>query len=206
MILLLAILAGLLVGLAIARIQKRRWRVPPLRQAWLVFVACLPQLLIIYLPAVHIRIADGLAAAGLIVSLILLLVFCWFNCRLAGGWMLALGLILNLLVMAANGGFMPISPQTAGHLVPPATLAALANGSRFGYKDILLPPTQTRLVWLSDRLLLPQGFPYQVAFSLGDGFIALGAFWLMATQGMPLKNLISPPSGQAKYLKVPRYR
>jgi hypothetical protein len=186
MILLVAILAGLLVGLSIARFQKRSWMVPPLRKPWLVIVAFLPQLFILYLPATHTRIPDGLAASGLIVSLILLLVFCWFNRWLSGVWLLALGLFFNLLVIVANGGFMPISPQTASHLVPSGTLAALGNGSRFGYKDILLLPGQTHLIWLSDQFLPPQGFPYQVAFSLGDLFVAAGAFWLMVNQGKPL--------------------
>lgn len=81
---------------------------------------------------------------------------------------------------------MPISPQTASHLVPPGSLAALGNGSRFDYKDILLLPVQTRLIWLSDHFLPPEGFPYQVAFSLGDVLVAAGAFWLLVTQGKPL--------------------
>jgi Family of unknown function (DUF5317) len=186
MILLVAILAGLLVGLFLARLQKRPWTIPPLRKPWLVIIAFLPQLFNLYLPAARIRVADGLASAGLIVSLALLLVFCWFNRRFSGVWLLALGLASNLLVIAVNGGFMPISPQTASHLVPPETLATLGNGDRFGYKDILLLPEQTRLIWLSDYYLPPEGFPYQVAFSLGDVFIAAGAFWLMVTQGKAL--------------------
>ena len=43
MILLAAILAGLAVGLFLARIQKRPWTVPPLRKPWLVITAFLPQ-------------------------------------------------------------------------------------------------------------------------------------------------------------------
>jgi hypothetical protein len=187
MILLVAILAGLLGGLILTRIRKRSWMVPPLRKLWLVIVAFLPQFFLSYLPATRFRVSDNLAAAGLIFSLILLLVFCWFNRRISGVWLLALGLFLNLLVMASNGGFMPISPQTASRLVPPDTLATVATGNRFDYKDILLLPGQTRLIWLSDLLLPPQGFPYQVAFSLGDLFIAVGVFWLLVSSSTGLQ-------------------
>jgi hypothetical protein len=183
MILLAAILAGLVAGLVVALVQKRPWTVPTLRKPWLVIVAFLPQFFISYLPASRVRVPDELAAAGLSVSLILLLVFCWFNRRISGMWLLALGLSLNLLVIAANGGFMPISPQTASRLVPNATLAKIGYGQRFDFKDILLLPEQTRLIWLSDLFLPPQGFPYQVAFSLGDLFVAAGAFWLLVSPG-----------------------
>jgi hypothetical protein len=190
MILLVAILAGLAAGLFLALIQKRAWTVPPLKQAWLVVVAFIPQFINSYLPATRGRVSNDWAAAGLIFSQILLLVFCWFNRRVSGVWLLALGLAFNMVVIALNGGFMPISPHTAGRLVTSETLARIPLGDRFGYKDILLPPDQTRLAWLSDILLSPKGFPYQVAFSLGDVFIAAGAFWCLASQGRaPARNL-----------------
>jgi hypothetical protein len=95
---------------------------------------------------------------------------------------LIFGLILNLSVMLANGGFMPISPQTAERLVGEERIFSYEHGQRIGYKDVLLPSNETRLETLSDRFLPPEAFPYQVAFSLGDVFIAFGAFWILAYQ------------------------
>jgi hypothetical protein len=187
MILLAAILAGLVGGLFLAWVQNRSWSAPQIQKPWLAIIAFIPQFFGIYLPKTRVWLPDEVSAAGLIVSLGLLLVFCWFNRRLPGVWLLALGLFFNLLVIATNGGFMPISPQTASHLVPSDSLTAIGNGGRFGYKDILLIPEQTHLIWLSDHFLTPKWFPYQVAFSIGDMLIAAGAFWLMVNQSKPLE-------------------
>jgi hypothetical protein len=189
-ILLLALLAGGLAGLAYARWQQRSYQVPTINYLWLVFVAFIPQLLAFYLPATRTWITDILAAASLLTSLVLLLVFAWTNRNLAGMWLLIAGLVLNLAVILANGGFMPISPATAAHLIPADVVEAMQVGSRFGFgKDVLLLPEDTRLAWLSDRFLLPAWFFYQVAFSMGDIFIASGIFWLLLRQGIPLKLL-----------------
>ena len=47
-------------------------------------------------------------------------------------------------------------------------------------KSILLKPEDTRLEFLADRFLLPDMWGYRAAISLGDMFIAAGAFWLLA--------------------------
>jgi hypothetical protein len=188
-ILLIALPAGLLTGLLAATLRHGRWEVPSLRFVWLVIAAFIPQYFAIYFPATRTHIPDPWASTGLIFSQVLFLVFCWLNRRLPGIPILAFGVMLNLLVMALNGGFMPISPQTASRLVPPDALATLTAGTRFGWKDILLLPENTRLAILSDRLLPPSAFPYQVAFSLGDVLVAAGAFWLLAAGGFNLKPL-----------------
>ena len=184
MILLAALLVGVTVGWLFARWQKYRWTFPSLDGLWLVMLAFLPQGVSFYLPATRTHIPDALASAGLVASQSLLLVFCWCNRRVPGIWLMALGTACNLTVILANGGFMPISPETASRLVSAETLEALTVGSRFGYgKDILLLPEQTRLAWLSDAFLLPEGSPYQVAFSVGDILVGAGAFWLAAFAG-----------------------
>ena len=81
---------------------------------------------------------------------------------------------------------MPINPHTAEGLVGEGAVGSLEYGNRFGFKDILLPVSETSLEILADRFLLPASLPIQVAFSLGDVLIAFGAFWILAYQ----KNFI----------------
>jgi hypothetical protein len=184
MILLSALLAGTLVSLALSARSKQTWQAPPLQAPWVAILAFLPQMILFYLPATRRLLPDPWVAAGLVISQALLLAFCWHNRRLPAFWILATGLVLNLAVILANGGFMPISPETAGRLLPQESLQALSLGERFGGgKDILLLEESTRLALLSDRLLPPGWFPYQEAFSPGDVVVAIGAFLLMALQG-----------------------
>ena len=184
MILLLAIAAGLLAGLARAWHGGRHLASPSLRLVWLVPVAFVPQWLAFYVPATRKLVSDDLAAAILVSSQAILLAFAWFNRHQPGFWALGLGLVLNLLVIAFNGGLMPISPDTLSRLVPDAPPGAWRICRRLGSgKDVILPIAATRLWWLGDRFLPPRWFPYQVAFSLGDVFIAGGAFWLLWALG-----------------------
>lgn len=183
MILLLALVFGLLTGLVWARWRGHPYQTPELQHLWLVFVAFLPQVIVIYLP----NLPNGLVAGCLLASQILLFRFAWLNHRILGMPVLICGVALNLLVMAANGGFMPVSPQTTSHLVSEERLLDFQLGSRIGAKDILLLPQNTRFEWLADRFLPPAWLPYQAAFSLGDVFIAIGAFWMLAKPGSPIQ-------------------
>ncbi len=188
MILLIALVAGLAVGMVLSRWRSHQYRPPELKASWLAFLAFLPQLTFLYLPYFRIRINDRFSAACLLASLLIFLGFTWVNRNIAGMSILLFGLALNLTVMAANSGFMPISPQTAGQLVPENVLLDFQSGDRFGTKDIYLPPEETRFEWLADRFLTPAWFSYRAAFSLGDVFIAIGAFCILAWSGFTDKN------------------
>jgi len=172
--------------MAQSRWRGRPYQPPELRSIWLVFLAFLPQFTVVYLPSS--RASDWFSAACLLGSLVCFLAFTWLNRWVVGMSILLIGLALNLTVIASNGGFMPISPQTAGRLVSENTQADLMPGSRFGPKDILTLPERTRFEWLADRFLPPEWISYRVAFSLGDVFIALGAFSLLAFPGLNFKK------------------
>jgi hypothetical protein len=184
-ILLYAILIGLLAGLARAWLTGRDLHFPELGLLWLAPFAYLPQYLAFqYLPTRNL-ISDHLAAFILVETQLLLLGFVWVNRQRPGFVLLGLGLSLNLLVIAFNGGFMPISPETVARLAPDAPPGAWAIGERLGTtKDVVLPAAQIRLEWLSDRFLMSAGFSgNRVAFSIGDVLIALGTCWLFWSLG-----------------------
>lgn len=180
MILWLGIGVGLIVGVGLARWRGNPYDPPKFRYIWIVFAGFLPQFFAIYLWQTRIAFPDRIAALCLIFSQICLFAFAWINRKLPGMPILLVGLVLNLLVMVANGGFMPISPQIAEELVKDVPVGALEIGNRFSFKDILLPVSETRMEILADRYLLPSGFPLQVAFSLGDVLITFGAFLILA--------------------------
>jgi hypothetical protein len=184
MILLLAIAAGLLAGLARAKYKNGHLKSPDLSLVWLVPIAFLPQWLAFNLPLTRRLTTDNLAAAALVSSQALLLVFAWFNRKQPGFWALAIGLALNLTVIAVNGRFMPVSPEVVAELLPDTPADAWQVGERVGW-NIVLPVTDTRLWWLSDHLLLPAWFPYRKALSIGDVLIAVGAFWYLWALGGP---------------------
>jgi hypothetical protein len=183
-LLFLAIIAGLIAGLARAQLKHQAVRAPRVRGAIWVIVAFLAQALIFQVPATRSQIPEQIASAIFIVSQLVLLGFIWVNRTQPGFWALGAGLVLNLLAVSLNGGWMPVSTLTMLLLIPGAQPGAWQVGERFGFsKDRILEPGNIRFPFLADQFLLPGWIPYRVAFSLGDVFIALGAFLLLWSIG-----------------------
>jgi hypothetical protein len=180
MILALAVVLGL-----IASLIRHRGRTTSqiasihLHSAWLALVALALQIPLLRAPggpAEQVRIHQVL----FLLSHLLLLAFVWRNRRLVGIQIVGLGVICNLLVILANGGFMPISPDTLVRINPGSTPDQWPADFHYGHsKDIIVLQENTKLRALSDILVLPPPFPWPTAFSLGDLLIAAGIVVLL---------------------------
>lgn len=179
MILVAAVLVGLTAGVCRAWIGKRKYRVFELKYPILVLVSFIPQYFAFFAPRTRELLSNNVVAILLISSLIILLGFSILNIQKPGFWPICLGFILNFLVIAFNGGFMPISPATVSKMDPGSEFS-WRIGQRFGFsKDIVLSPELTKMAFLSDRFTITNMLGYNVAFSLGDIFIALGVILLL---------------------------
>ncbi len=167
-----------------AYLGRRPYVASHLSHVELAVLAFIPQYIAFFLPATRKLVSHGWATAALISSLVLLTIFTWFNRRYVAFWLMGLGLVINLTVILLNHGLMPINPETVAKISPPGTAQNFELGSRLGgTKDIVLPKSETRLEWLADRFLLPSWVPNRTAFSLGDVFVTVGAFWFLWQAG-----------------------
>lgn len=175
MILASAVIFGLIASIirhrsnALNRIAAIR-----LYSAWLAPLALAMQWPLLRAPARH---THDLVVEQLLffLSYLLLLVFVWRNWHLPGIRILGLGVICNLAVIVANGGFMPITPETLAKINPGSAPEQWLLGTHYSHsKDIILSKEAARLWALSDILVLPPPFPRPTAFSVGDLVIAAG--------------------------------
>ncbi len=156
---LVAVAAGLLIG-ALAggrpsRLAAASFRLWPALAAGLVLqVAGAP-------------LSGRSGTAVLVASYVLLLAFAAANCVRVGMWMVALGIGLNLVVIAVNGG-MPVRPSAvvAAGIVEPWEVAALhIEGKRH------LERPSDRLTGLGDVIPVPA---LGEVLSFGDLVMAVG--------------------------------
>jgi Family of unknown function (DUF5317) len=120
----------------------------------------------------------GLAAGLLIASYVLLLLFVAANIRRPGMVVVAIGLLLNGIVIAANGG-MPVTPAAVRSASGSTSYAAEVRklAAQGGAKHQLAEPDDS-LLWLADRFGV--GPPVGSVFSIGDFFWLIGGAWVVA--------------------------
>ena len=125
-----------------------------------------------------------LQMATLILSQVILLGIVVLNRHLPGAIFFALGIVLNITVMAANGGWMPITPEVYHFIHPGRVVEVEARPP--SSKGILLPKSDTYLWVLSD--IVPIVLPWRrTAVSIGDLLViaGIGQFIVHATARTP---------------------
>ena len=167
MILVLAVALSILIALVRGGSLHRLAQVP-FKHGWLAFVAIGLQVVAVYTQAL-----ESLAAWLFVLSYAILVGLIWINRRLAGMPIIGLGLALNTLVTAANGGYMPVTPEAVERAGLTHLVNELEAGARvLGAKDILLARADTRLWFLGDIFVLKG--PWPTVFSIGDVILVLG--------------------------------
>lgn len=150
------------------------------------------QIVAIYLPT-----STGVLRRILFVSsYILLMAFAAANWRRPGIIILAIGLVLNFAVIAANGGLMPVTAEPFQRIHEEAQIEGVQEGEAIPHsKNVLLAREDVRLWFLSDRLVRTWGPPALRIISIGDLFIVAG---LVVTLGeLFLPRLQRVPASQA---------
>lgn len=127
-----------------------------------------------FLQAVMVLYVPGqtvLQMALLILSQVALIFLFFLNRHLPGAKLFALGIILNTTVMLANGGWMPVTPETYHYVHPERTVEVQTKPPNS--KNIILPRAETNLWLLSDIIHVP--LPWRRnAVSIGDLLLILG--------------------------------
>jgi hypothetical protein len=169
----LAIIVALLAGGKVDRLSNLR-----LTWLWLAPIAFVLQLLAVYGPdpfsgQLEIPLIVGSHAALVVVAL--------SNLREAGMAIAAVGLVMNLAVIVANGGLMPVAPETLQMAGRDASrIGDGSPGTRVRQsKDIIKPREDTWLEPLADRYW--SGLPgrLSVVFSAGDVVLLAGVATLI---------------------------
>jgi uncharacterized protein DUF5317 len=192
---LVLLVLGLVSGLA------RGGKVSNLGQVHLRYPALVPAGLVLQVGA-EVTAGPRPSTRGIVVlctSYVLMVAFVTANRRLPGALAIGAGLVLNLAVIAANGG-MPVSIEAARVAgIEPGTYLHTAVKHRE-----MLPGTP--LGFLGDLIPIPY---LRTVASIGDVVLAAGIFRLVdglvryqprhrAARGVPLATLKEPPEPQER--------
>jgi hypothetical protein len=144
---------------------------------WAAPIALLVQLLVVYGPP---ELVDRAAITLIVASHAALLAVALRNWRLAGATIAALGVAMNLAVMLANGGLMPVAPETLARAgrVEAWKIGDGTPGTRVAQsKDVILPAADTWLEPLSDRYWTGLPGRLSILFSAGDVVLLVGVMF-----------------------------
>lgn len=107
---------------------------------------------------------------------VLLVTAMWLNRKSPAFFLIGVGLMLNLAVVAANGGKMPVSAEGLVRAGFESYVQPLEAERVLTHR---LLDDETRLPLLASVHVLTKPYPRPKVFSLGDAILAIGALWFI---------------------------
>jgi Family of unknown function (DUF5317) len=145
--------------------RLRRWGDVRLRQAYVLPIALVSQVVII---EVIPKANHGALSAVHVATYVAAGWFVWVNRAIPGLWIIALGAASNGITIALNGGTLPASRSALN------VAGIHPKDGKFLNSGVLAHP---HLGFLGDVFAIPDRFPLSNVFSVGDTLIVIGVFW-----------------------------
>jgi MFS family permease len=175
------VVVGVVLAWQLGANLGRLWLVR-LRASWIVFVALGIQLLLFTPASTAFRLPLSESNAHL-VTYGALLAFVAANIRQPGFALAAAGCAINTLVIAVNGGRMPVSLASWTASGKPAS-ELTQHGA---YNNVVLA-RGAHLSWLGDVFALPRAVPFANALSIGDLLLVIGVLTFVFRASLPARE------------------
>jgi len=165
-----ALVIAVLIGGDVRRLSKLR-----IRHLALLFAAFAVKVAVALLGTAHSQLAVNIARPLNVIGTCLLLAVVWFNRRIPGAILFGAGLTLNLVVILAFGGRMPV--LLPGDADPNSAALALLKG---GLDPLHVALQHPQGLWfIGDIFTIPGIGGHFSLVSIGDLLMAAGVAWLI---------------------------
>jgi len=165
-----ALVVAVVIGGDVRRLSQLR-----IQHIELLLAAFAVKVAVAVLGIAHSQIAVTVARPLNVVGAVLLLAVVWFNRRIPGAVLFGAGLTLNLIVIVAFGGRMPVLlPRDAD---PNSPILALLRG---GLDPLHVALEHPQGLWfIGDIFTIPSIGGHSSLVSIGDLLMAAGIAWLI---------------------------
>ena len=175
MFLFFAVIAGALAIAVLIGGDVRRLSQLRLRHLELLLAAFAAKISVALLGTTHAAAAVNAGRPLNVIGAALLLAVVWFNRRIPGALVFGAGLMLNLIVILAFGGRMPV--LLPGDIDPNSAVLAVLKG---GLDPLHVALAHPQGLWfLGDILAIPGIGGHASLVSIGDLLMAAGIAWLI---------------------------
>jgi len=147
-----------------------------LKRMELLVLAFIIQVGLTFLGSKKIEFVFNYSSYALAFSYVVLLIAVWYNGKLKGMKIIALGIAFNFMVIVANGGHMPVLLSSLYKAGLNDFALVLKEGT---YVTHTLITEKTLFKFLADVIPLPPPFPDPSVVSVGDFLLFYGVFSLI---------------------------